>query len=243
MQPLRSVPSRIEDRRMPPAGTGVDGRIFVADGLHRLPFSRSKVTAGTLLAFGLAVLSFYFADKPLARFFGAYLRAHRTLWYGTAHLPDLLAVIVWVGTPVSFAGYLHFRARRDARARFWQLTGVLLPVSYAYKDLLKWIFGRTEVRVWLFRHVPYGFHWFAGGRGFNSFPSGHMLVLTPLFLALWDFYPAFRLFYALGWIMLAFLLVFTDYHFLSDVIVGGYLGWALYATMVRWLPGAGTPAA
>ncbi|MDA8095689.1 MAG: phosphatase PAP2 family protein [Betaproteobacteria bacterium] len=228
---------------MPTARTGADGAIFPAAGVNPVPSARSKVTAGTLVTLALAALSFYFADKPLARFFGAYLRAHKTLWHGTAHLPDLLAVIVWTGTPISFAAYLHFRALGDARARFWQLTGILLPVSYAYKDLLKWIFGRTEVRVWLFRHVPYGFHWFAGGKGFNSFPSGHMLVLTPLFLALWDFYPAFRLVYGFGWLMLAFLLVFTDYHFLSDVIVGAYLGWALYAAMVRWLPEAGKPAA
>ena len=55
-----------------------------------------------------------------------------------------------------------------------------------------------------------------------------MLVLTPLFIALWHFYPRYRLYYGIAGLCLGAALIVTEYHFLSDVIAGACIGAAVY---------------
>jgi membrane-associated phospholipid phosphatase len=43
--------------------------------------------------------------------------------------------------------------------------------------------------------------------------------------AVWVFYPRYRTISIGLMLVLALALVITDYHFLSDVIAGAYLGW------------------
>jgi membrane-associated phospholipid phosphatase len=103
------------------------------------------------------------------------------------------------------------------------------------KMILKWIFGRTEAHNWLFHPERYGFHWFAGSEGYLGFPSGHMMVFTPLFLALWDFFPRYRVYYVTVWLFLGIALIVTEYHFLSDVAAGIYVGILIYQLVVAAL--------
>ena len=62
-----------------------------------------------------------------------------------------------------------------------------------------------------------------------------MAVFTALIIALWRFYPRYRPAYAGFLSVLALALIVTDYHFLSDVIAGAYLGLIVHFCTLRGL--------
>lgn len=194
------------------------------------------IFSSALAALVLVVLSMRLLDLPLAAWFAGYLRSN-ALYARTSDIPDLLLITSLILTTLSWVGYFYLSGRNihDRRTLFCQVTGTVLPLSFGLKTFLKWLFGRTETRTWLWDPNSYGFHWFAGMEGFRGFPSGHMLVFTPLFLALWHFYPRYRLYYGVVWFCLSAALIATDYHFLSDVLAGAYIGALVYLTVSRAL--------
>jgi membrane-associated phospholipid phosphatase len=110
---------------------------------------------------------------------------------------------------------------------------------------LKFIFGRT----WPQYHDPslipdgvYGFHFFHDGLAFGSFPSGHMASICALFAVIWICYPRFRGIYAACVIAVAGALIIGNYHFLSDVIAGAFVG-ASIAVLIVSAGNALVPAA
>lgn len=178
-----------------------------------------------LVVTGLVVLSCRYVDIPVALFFDGLLRWSGRWRHYTSHIPDALTGVVFIGTALSWLGYYVMRRRgRSHAAGFLQLVGTCLPASLLVKEGLKFVFSRTNTRAWLAHRAPYGFHWFQGGGLYGAFPSGHMVVFSAVGTALWMYYGRFRPLYlgALG--ALALALVATDYHFVSDVLAGGYVG-------------------
>lgn len=182
----------------------------------------------------LIVLCMLLLDLPLAAWIAGYLRSYAP-YVKTSNIPDLLLLFVLILTSLSWMVYFYLVRRNihDRRTLFCRVTGTVLPLSFGMKTVLKWVFGRTETRTWLSDPSLYGFHWFAGTEGSQGFPSGHMLVFTPLFLALWHFYPRYRPYYGVVWFCLGAALITTEYHFLSDVLAGAYIGVVVYLTVSR----------
>lgn len=193
-----------------------------------------EILFSALAALILVVLSMRLLDLPLAAWIAGYLMAYAP-YVKTSNIPDLLLITVVILTSLSWMVYFYLAHRNihDQRTLFCRVTGTVLPVSFGVKTVLKWIFGRTETRTWLSDPSLYGFHWFNGTEGFQGFPSGHMLVFTPLFMALWYFYPRYRLYYGVVWFCLGGALITTEYHFLSDVLAGAYIGAAVYLAVSR----------
>jgi len=110
------------------------------------------------------------------------------------------------------------------------LSGVSLAVAVIIKDQLKFAFGRAWPETWtrnnpsFIRDGVYGFYPFHGGAGYASFPSGHTTMICTVMTVLWICYPRFRPVYALCMAAVAIGLVGANFHFLSDVIGGGFLG-------------------
>ena len=100
----------------------------------------------------------------------------------------------------------------------------------AIKNALKFIFGRTWPETWVqnnpsfIRDGVYGFHFMHGGAAYQSFPSGHMAATCTVISVLWIRYPHFRRFYLIVGLFVGSALVGANYHFLSDVIAGAFLG-------------------
>jgi membrane-associated phospholipid phosphatase len=121
------------------------------------------------------------------------------------------------------------------------LAAASLAVADAVKDQLKFAFGRTWPETWV-RNNPsfihdgvFGFYPFHGGPGFAAFPSGHATAVCAVMSVLWLCYPRFRLFYAAAIVAVAVALVVADFHFLGDVIAGGFLGITTgWLTVVLW---------
>ena len=167
-----------------------------------------------------------FIDESLAVFVSNFLFSSSVWREYTSEIPDSLFFAVCVITTLAYAVY-RIRSKKGIYNKdtlFFLLITYAIPASYLAKSILKYIFSKTNTREWLFRHGQYGFHWFHGGEGFSGFPSGHMAVFTVLAAALWRFYPRYRALYLLLSLILAFALIATNYHFLSDVIAGAYLG-------------------
>jgi membrane-associated phospholipid phosphatase len=199
---------------------------------------------GTAIAVAVCYL---WLDRPIAHF------AHEELQ--GFHLFGELTLIPDALTPLAVVAFLvlGLRGLTDHKLSRFQtvmlLSGLSLAVAVVIKDQLKFAFGRPWPETWL-RNNPsfirdgiYGFHPFHGGGGYASFPSGHATMICTVMTVLWICYPKFRPVYALCIAAVAAGLVGANFHFLSDVIAGGFLGlsagwlgvalWEISARQVR----------
>lgn len=182
----------------------------------------------------LVYVSYRFVDTGVARVAQNLLLGHEGGRGGMPHVPDLLLPVVIAVTVLGWGGRLAL-AGRPALARLRDclaLLGIVAPLSYGAKVVLKLTFGRIRTRAWLAHPQWTGFHWFHGTGIFDGFPSGHMTVFAALAAVLWGYYPRYRR--LLGGLLaaLAAALVLLDYHFVSDVIAGTYCGLLVY--WVAW---------
>jgi membrane-associated phospholipid phosphatase len=194
-------------------------------------------SASLLLLAPLVVLCVQFVDIPVALFVKEHLYGNRHWSRLTSDLPDLLLLVVLVTTAAAVWLYV-LRTRKgiyDEATSFDKLVAWAAPVSYVSKDVLKSVFGRVNTRTWLQDPQLYSFQWFERRQGFEGFPSGHMLVIVTLLAATWRFYPRTRPLCLLLGVVLAIALVVTDYHFVSDVLAGAYVGVAVEAVVFRFL--------
>jgi len=168
-----------------------------------------------------------------------FLLANRTLHKVTRHIPDILPHLVGVGT-ISMWVIYFYRSRlkkNDIETQFLRLAATTLPAAYLIKTFLKFLFGRTNPRSWLLNGKPLEFDWFNKSWS-GSFPSGHMTVFAAFGAAVIYFYPKYRRIVITLLVLLALALIGTDYHFLSDVIFGTYLG-IITTYVVQYIYNAG----
>jgi len=174
----------------------------------------------------IVALCIWSYDQMLAIYISKLLANNTILLKYATNIPDFLLLFVCVTTTIAFTGYLT-RSRKgiyNEDTTFFHLTMYAVPATYVAKTFLKYVCGRTTPREWLQKPDLYGFHWFLGSEMQAAFPSGHMAVFTALAASLWRFYPRYRVIYALFLLALAVALVATNYHYLSDVVAGAYLG-------------------
>ena len=196
----------------------------------------NKLLFSTAAAVFLTALSTGWLDLRLAGFIFDQTGMSFQFSHAISSLPDALLLTVIAVSLFSWTGYflLSRKSISDSRTLLFQVLGTSLPFAYAAKDLLKWIFGRMDTRFWLVHPEAYSFHWFHGGQNYDGFPSGHMLVFTPLFLALRKFSPKAGPLIFTGWLGLAASLLVTEYHFLGDVIAGSYAGFLIHCGTDRY---------
>lgn len=181
--------------------------------------------AGIIL---VATISYWWLDRPIAWLAHRQLPHHES-FARVSHIPDPfvpLAAITLIGLALwSISG-------RPLSKILSAAAGCSLSVlmTEATKNLLKLVFGRTWPEAWFpdgpsFIHDgAYGFNPFHGGEGYGSFPSGHMAVACAIISVLWIYYPKLRVVYFLAAASVAGGLIGGNYHFLSDVIVGAFIG-------------------
>lgn len=181
--------------------------------------------AGTSAA---TVFAYEWADRPVAFFFHKTVARPETFARLT-YAPDPmvpLAVIVFV-----ILGLINLSGRALSRL---QNCALLCSLSVIVAELtkihLKLAFGRTWPDTFrdnnpsFLRDGVYGFNFFHGGHAYASFPSGHTAVTCAVISVLWIYYPAWRWLYVLAVLAVAVGLIGANYHFVSDVIAGGFVG-------------------
>jgi membrane-associated phospholipid phosphatase len=191
-------------------------------------------------------ISYLWLDRPLALLAHAHTGERETFARFT-HIPDPFipaACIVFVACGLwVFAGRMLSRPMTVGA-----LASVSVIVAETIKSGLKFVFGRLWPDTWVqnnpsFIHDgAYGFNFFHGGAGYASFPSGHTTVTCALISVLWMLYPYWRPFYAAIVLAVAVGLIGANYHFLSDVIAGGFLGTSTgWMTVAIWRARVGAP--
>lgn len=184
------------------------------------------IIIGFAIAVPLTLLSYLLLDQRVAILIQELILPHDVLKKVTSNIPDLLLPIVLAITALSWACYFYLSSTgiHNRQTRFAQLCGVSVPLSYAAKTMLQSAFGRVNPKIWLHHHELAGFHWFPALPAGYGFPSGHMTVFTALAMVFSYIYPHYRRIYLATLGLLGVALVVTNYHFLSDVIFGAYLG-------------------
>lgn len=202
-----------------------------------------KWIASFVLTVILVVVCYLWVDRPVA------LLAHETS--RLVLLVPLPRRIPVLGAPLAGAALLALALRAVMRRPLTRAYVVLLLCTVSFfvaeglKTYLKAAFGRTWPESWMgpnisfIRDGAYGFDPFHGGPAYTDFPSGHMMVVCAVVTVLWFCYPKFRPFYILCALVTATLLVVTNFHFVSDLIAGTFLGISIgWITMVMWRVGA-----
>ncbi|MGB8319658.1 MAG: phosphatase PAP2 family protein [Ignavibacteriaceae bacterium] len=188
----------------------------------------------TFILISLAtIISIKFLDTGIAVGVMHILQTVYVLKKATKSIPDFLPHFVGIGTLFLWAFYFYrlHEKKFDKETRFLRLAGTVLPVAYLVKTLIKFVFGRTSPRSWLINNQPLTFHWFKTWD--SSFPSGHMVVFAAFGTAIVIHYPQYRKPVLIFLFLLGAALVGTDYHFLSDVIAGTYIG--IITTYLTWI--------
>ena len=180
--------------------------------------------AAVIVASGI---SYQWLDRPIALLSRRSISGHTFFLLGQLPDPFLpLAVIAFVSLGLwRLSGRVLSKVQKCAWA-----CSLSLITAVATKAELKLVFGRTWPSSWMgnnpsyVRDGIYGFNFFHGGNEYASFPSGHMAMVCAVIAVLWVYFPAGRAFYVLAILTAGAGLVVANYHFLSDVIAGSFVG-------------------
>lgn len=190
--------------------------------------TRARWGLATVASVLATVLAYFFVDRAVS-----------TVAHDDWHRPALGADLTYLANPwlpiaglALLVGGLAYLAgwRPGPRGRAALAAAIAVLVARVVADELKWAFGRPWPETWIDRNPSwigthsFGMRPFHGGRGFASFPSGHTIdiaapaaVLARLVPRLWPVAGALVLAVGAG-------LVVSDYHFVSDVLAGAYVG-------------------
>jgi membrane-associated phospholipid phosphatase len=179
-------------------------------------------------------------DRPIALLAHEWFGRHRAVQH-LAGTPGLFGPLVVLAFAVLLVRW--FLARPFGTADIVaNLCIITLAIAEPLKGWLKFVFGRTWPAYgqpsFIFE-AAYGFHPFHGGPDFDSFPSGHSAAVCAIAVILWTYLPTIRALCAATVAAILTALVAGDFHFLSDVIAGAFIGISLSALVVhvweRWI--------
>ncbi len=176
----------------------------------------------------LAALSYFFWDQPIA-------------WFMEAHVHSLMAhtaeVVTQLGSGklylVAFVLLFllnHFIYKHKKEAQHWLYLAIVVISSGIVCDALKFILGRARP-INLFDNLQYGFYFFKMNYGMVSFPSGHATTAAAVALACSVLWPRYWKLFVVAAVLVGLSRLVLNVHYLSDVIVGWYVG-ALVAIYV-----------
>ncbi len=182
-----------------------------------------RFLASFVLAILAAWLSYRYIDHPLAHFITA---LHGGICNPSDHeyfYSVSLTVIFYLFIFLIMCIYASIRFF-DIRFPYLSLAGMLslgVSIGFFVKEQMQVIFGRLPPCV-AYNNDNQFFH--LGKQYYSSFPSGHMIVFTCFLMIFTFYYPKLRALAYLALFCLACALMLRGYHYLSDIIVGTYIG-------------------
>ena len=214
---------------------------------HRLQMPLVRLVCAAISCAFLVVVSVRLIDRPVATWVHEHLGDARFAWlslYRDGHLlpvgpfslmagpaeaigPLALLVLVLAASAATVGWHPKVRARAVLA------LCLSVVVTLGINHQIKTVCGRTWPESWLgdnpswIRDGVYKFNPFHGGQGWESFPSGHTSVITTAATLLWLIWPELRILWAAIVGMVVIGLIGGNYHFVSDIIGGLYLGVAI----------------
>lgn len=160
-------------------------------------------------------------DIPVARFFLRYANALSILGRGLSSSILAAAEIALIGC-LATARLVRGNLPDYAKALLIACTTSLSAFA-ANEYVLKFIFGRDNPVLFLHAPAAHIFNLFQGNQH-SSFPSGHMVMATAFAAVLVRLYPRTLPVFSLLLCIASVALVVGDWHFVSDVIAGIFVG-------------------
>ncbi len=167
----------------------------------------------------LSLYSYFYLDLLLLQFFHAHISSPLMPYIQyLSHLGKSTWYIVG-----SLLLYLIFRISRPtiAKASLFLLSTTLL--SGILVNIIKVIFGRARPKLYIEEHL-YGFYWLQTDVLYRSFPSGHATTAIGVWLAFALLFPRYRVPLILMGVVIAMTRIVLTEHYLSDILIGGFLG-------------------
>jgi membrane-associated phospholipid phosphatase len=193
-----------------------------------------------LLALAICIaavsLCMVYVDRPLAEFVEAHIR-HTWVWDVIDRSLHLFLFVV-AAVLVFFLGCgVWLISGRELQS--WTETPFLISAavmwSIACDISLKHIFGRAWPDPTFVQEHRYGFHLLRGDTYWDAFPSSTTTVSLAILSVLWMLKPRWAVPVTLLVALLLVALVIGNYHWLSDVIAGIFLGVSIGWATVRLL--------
>ena len=196
------------------------------DVTYRRLFRRSL--AALAVGAALVAVCYLFVDRPVAHFVHHFRINHHPELKGLTYPPPIIQD--W--TPVVLTVLVVRRAwgpfRRWERALLAASVAVVLADQF--KETLAYVFGRYWPETWIDRNPSligdgaYGFHPFHSGSWYGSFPSGHTARIAAAAAVVWVAWPRWRWAGVAASAAVVVGLVGMNYHFVGDVVGGGFVG-------------------
>ena len=176
----------------------------------------------------VTIVCYFWLDQPLAFFLHRNI-ADKTVFVWlqrfTVAFPLLSSFIL------AWCGLWTLMDRPFSRVQSVALTCSISFISTSViNSQLKYAFGRTWPNTWiesnpsLIQNGVFGFNPFHGGLGFASFPPGHAAAICSVMTVLWWSCPNWRPIYVACVAAVVFGLIGANYHFLSDILSGMFVG-------------------
>ena len=173
----------------------------------------------TFALFGLAFVSYFWIDLPLFE----WLHPHRrdSSLYPVELLTDLGKSTWYIIISLILFVYWIDKKPKQSDAALLILSTTI--VSGVLVNIVKVIFGRARPELYADEQL-YGFFWAKMDVLYRSFPSGHATTAMAVWLAFALLFPRYRVWLIAMGILIALSRVILTQHYLSDVLVGGWLG-------------------
>jgi membrane-associated phospholipid phosphatase len=185
-----------------------------------------------VFTFIAVMVCYYVIDRPVAIWIARHhLRSIKVFEY-LSHFPEIFCVAAIVLYFTLLARIIYPGRSTYLDQRFLMFT-YAIAITYFLKDFFKFIFGRYWPETWiqnnpsLIGNNVYGFNFFHTGSIYGAFPSGHAAMLAAGISLLWFFYPRLWPVYILFALASVIGIIGMNFHFLSDVIAGGVLGYVV----------------
>jgi len=176
----------------------------------------------------ILLISYFFLDKPVAYFVNQLHLPFNHLLVAYTKIKPFVYLSSIIGMIIYF--FFHKKIQSKTFNKRLLVYSLSIILANAFKDILKFGFGRDWPKTWYHHNLSlihdhaYKCNWLHGSPGYSSFPSGHMTVMTAAMGVLCIYIPKLRWLWISIIIFMAFSLLFLDYHFLSDIIAGSFLG-------------------
>ena len=169
----------------------------------------------------LSLYSYYRLDRVILEYV-YHQWGNPTIPFGAIHTFSQIGKSTWyiVG---SIIAYIIWRDRDHsiAKASLFILSTTI--VSGIAVNIIKVLFGRARPALYIEDHI-YGFSWFNMDVVYRSFPSGHSTTAMAIAMGFALLLPKYRIWFISLGVAIALSRVVLTEHYLSDVIVGGFLG-------------------
>jgi membrane-associated phospholipid phosphatase len=196
-----------------------------------------RAVIGTIIGcLALILFCIAFVDRPVADYAHAVLRVNEPTYRAMTDIVDVVPVYAGLVTGWFVIAAL-FGVRPGPRGMIALRIAIAILVAIALKEQLKVLLGRTWPETWTNNNPSYiknGVYGFfplkglgSGGRGYHSFPSGHMTAITVAAVSIGLNWPRLMWLAPVPMVIVAVGMIGANYHWVSDLIAGAALGTAV----------------